>query len=189
MIDGRVVRTARRVGERRVERTHSATTEGQEAELIATAKGGLSRAKPGNLPGKSHGRTEIVPVLLVNTGSRVRRAWSDKLQLRQRAASLRLHPGCKAAAGISEQVHAAPHWSCRQSIGNPWHAVVIPPHSEIQRHVRADLPVVLKRKRNFPVVDLAHSLRCCLVIGQFRVRGVGEPVQLSDLGQGAGEQR
>src|SRR5204863_6589744 len=130
-----------RIRQRAVERTESSAAAGQETRLVTAAHCGLIGSKPGNLPGKSDRRAEVVEVFRIWSEIRIRRAGSDECQLRQLTALPRSHPILESAAGISEQGVSAADGRRGQAVGDPWHTVIIPSQAEVQRQVAFDFPI------------------------------------------------
>src|SRR5438093_5158071 len=140
---------------------------------ITGAKNGLVLLSPGKRPAQADGRSEIVPVILVEQFIRLRRVFADKLHRGQLAPDSRLVPIRKARSREPEQPIASSDRRCHHSVAFIRNAVPLPSHAQIQCQIRTYFPIVLEEPAELVLMEIAVLLVVLAVI---------EPVDIFRIG-------
>src|SRR5262249_18908589 len=157
-----VVDPARWKCKRNFKRVETAST--LERNLIAAAHSGFLSSEPRNLPRESHGRSKIVPVVVVDSLSRIRGIRPDELKSRFPGARSWQHPAGKIAAGNAKGLAASAHGSHGQSTCGEGDPVPFITYAEIQRQIPSNLIVVFKKRTEFALFDRVGDERTVSIV-------------------------
>src|SRR5438094_4434773 len=133
-------------------------------DLVAAANCGLARAKPWNLPRETHGRAEIVVVIVVPRDAGIRRVLADILNGRVCAANAGFHPIGKSRSRYSPNASRSSDRKGHQASGFIWRSIIVPAHAEIQRERAPHLPIIFEKDAGFISVEIANSEWKCFVV-------------------------
>src|SRR5262249_18678374 len=117
------------------------------ADLIAATYVGLALSKPGKLPGEADGRSDLIPIVLVQAAARIGAVWPNQLDAHQKIrvyGVVRPQPFIEASARNAEHRNAAPNGRWSQSAVLVRCSVKLVTHSKIQGEGWMHLPIVFE---------------------------------------------
>src|SRR5262249_32701891 len=127
-------------------------------ELIAATHRCFPGAEPGNLPGKTNGRTISLVIVVVPGRAGIRRILPDKLDFRVRATNAGLHPVGETRTGDSPDTRWTAHGQRHQPIRFVWSAIVVPSQTKIEGERTPDLPVIFKEDASFIAMQISNTV-------------------------------
>src|SRR5215468_3324283 len=104
--------------------------------------------------------------------------WSDKLECRLIRAGSGPHPAAEIAARDTKSCSASAHGSNSQTGTRERHPVPFVAQAEVERHISADLIVVLHEPIEFPLLDRVCDESAVPIIRKRRGLRIGEEVKV-----------
>src|SRR5262249_27956410 len=130
------------------------------ADSVSRTQDGFIFTKPRQGPAEPHCGPEVVPVVLVPWRLRVRRVFAGELDRGHRTfRDSRLPHIPKTGSGDSKQSCGSSNRQNLRAVFLPGHAVVVVAHSEVQRQVRTNLPVIFEERPEFVLMVVLHTHR------------------------------